>query len=117
MFSATVALSSTRGKISSYPDGIVSTPTPPNVMDHGLDLSIVDLNDVAGDEWFETPSTSLSQQRAQRDNAPTDSCRGGSDPKSHARAQSHQHSQHYQNQSQHQKGAGRGNNNDKRPPL
>ncbi len=46
------------GKISSYPDGIKSTPPPPSSMNSEVNLSIVDLNDVAGDEWFEASSSS-----------------------------------------------------------
>ncbi len=70
------------GKISSYPDGVKSTPSPPSSMNNEVNLSIVDLNDVAGDEWFEASSSSIAspnmnmnhqnqhQNRSQRDGTP-----------------------------------------------
>lgn len=60
------------GKISSFPDGIKSTPSPPAMVNNELNLSIVDLNDVAGDEWFEVssiPSSNQNQSRSPRDNS------------------------------------------------
>jgi len=56
------------GKIHSFPDGVSSTPTPPSTMNDSLHLSIVDLNEVAGDDWNESLLTPNSTDRnAQRD--------------------------------------------------
>ena len=42
------------GKIHAFPDGISSTPSPPSKMNSAVHLSIVDLNEVAGEDWNES---------------------------------------------------------------
>jgi hypothetical protein len=50
------------GKVVPFPDGISSTPTLPTMMNDTLQLSIVDVSDVVGDEWLEPSLHSASRQ-------------------------------------------------------
>ncbi len=68
------------GKIHSFPDGISSTPTPPLTINERVHLSIVDLNEVAGEEWNDSilapNSPSRSSQRDDHLSSGTDNYTG-----------------------------------------
>jgi len=90
------------GKISSFPDGISSTPTPPSKMSDDVHLSIVDLNEVAGDEWYgPSANAPAGAGHAQGDAASSNHHSKDKNPRNQ---QSHEH----------HRGSGRGGYNDKR---
>jgi hypothetical protein len=75
------------GKIHSFPDGVSSTPTPPPSMNDNLHLSIVDLNDVAGDDWNTLPPESPGDNSQRDSTLSSHDSTGGRDK--HARHPSH----------------------------
>lgn len=99
------------GKIASFPDGIKSTPTPPSSVNSEINLSIVDLNDVAGDEWFETTSTASGNQSHQQNRVAKES--SPSDGKDTLKDQRSHHNQQHQRGGNSRRGRGY---NDKRVP-
>ena len=52
------------GKITTYPDSIASTPSPPKSINTELNLSIVDLNLVPPDIWLQPPASSPSSHKS-----------------------------------------------------